>query len=99
MPGLPTSPLARAKALAADLLAANGLVGWEFGFAPGKRVGGYVRPLAGRPGRIELSRAFALRATEAEVREVLADLVARALSPPGRGRGDEPGGSGEPVSG
>jgi hypothetical protein len=82
---MPLAPLTRVKLLAADLLAAHGLAGWEFGFNASRHAGRCLPPFAGRPGRIELSRDFALWAPEAEVREALLREIARALVPGGCG--------------
>ena len=82
----PQQPLARARDLAARLMAAHGLVGWEFGFNNNVRRAGVCRyPARGRAGRVELSRHFVRRNPEAEVRDTLLHEIAHALVGPGHG--------------
>jgi predicted SprT family Zn-dependent metalloprotease len=70
-------------------MAHHDLTGWEFGFNTNKRRAGVCRyPVRGRPGRIELSKHYALRNPEHEVLDTILHEISHALVGPGHGHDD-----------
>jgi hypothetical protein len=78
--------LAQVEQLAHRLLEAHGLDNWVFALNGRRRqIARCVAPHAGRPGRIELSRHYALLLDDAALADSLKHEIAHALVGPGRG--------------
>ncbi len=81
--------LSRSRDAALRLMASHGLREWEFGFNTNVRRAGVCRyPTRTRAGRIELSKHYAVRNTDAEVLDTILHEIAHALVGPGHGHDD-----------
>ena len=81
-----TERAARVRESARVLMAAHGLIGWEFGLNTNvRRAGVCFYPQRGNPGRIELSAHFVERNPDEEVRDTILHEIAHALVGPRHG--------------